>query len=346
MSYKIKFIEAKGTPYERGKITGIEMKKAIRDYTVKYEKFLKDKDFMKKINKVKGIVEEIFPEYLQEVYGRAEGALVNKDLYFLTLCAEILDEGVGCTSLVYKREDGTFILAHNEDDCYKPGNAAITKCTSGNQWFVTYDYSNMPFGNAFSYNSHGIVKTINYCYSKDVNIEGIPRYFIQRYISEATSLDDFIRRCSIENRGSGFHATAIDINNNLCISIEVTSKHISVKEINSLYIHTNHYIHNDINNGKVNTQEGSTSIFRLETGKKLLEEIIKIKEDKVGISDFLEILNYRGENYFNSILGLKGDPNFTCSRFAIDTKNKDKVWLEFFYDHEGFYKDYNIFRSC
>ncbi|WP_423237332.1 hypothetical protein [Clostridium tetanomorphum] len=32
--------------------------------------------------------------------------------------------------------------------------------------------------------------------------------------------------------------------------MEVTSKHISVKEINSLYIHTNHYIHNDINNGK------------------------------------------------------------------------------------------------
>ncbi|SQB91640.1 carcinine hydrolase/isopenicillin-N N-acyltransferase family protein [Clostridium tetanomorphum] len=62
----------------------------------------------------------------------------------------------------------------------------------------------MPFGNAFSYNSHGIVKTINYCYSKDVNIEGIPRYFIQRYISEATSLDDFIRRCSIEIGGRVF----------------------------------------------------------------------------------------------------------------------------------------------
>ncbi|SQB91638.1 Uncharacterised protein [Clostridium tetanomorphum] len=29
MSYKIKFIEAKGTPYERGKITGIEMKKLL-----------------------------------------------------------------------------------------------------------------------------------------------------------------------------------------------------------------------------------------------------------------------------------------------------------------------------
>ena len=35
-----------------------------------------------------------------------------------------------------------------------------------NNWFVTNDMYNMPFGNGISWNSYGIVKTINYCHDK------------------------------------------------------------------------------------------------------------------------------------------------------------------------------------
>lgn len=340
MGNKIKFINAKGTAYERGKISGTELRQSIQNSVDNYKDLLNNKEIMKKVNRVKAIVENTFPEYVEEIKGRADGALVNRELYFLMMCAEILNEGVGCTSLVYKREDGTFLLAHNEDDSYRPLSAAITKCERPDEWFITYDYCNMPFGNAFSFNSHGIVKTINYCYSNDINIEGIPRYFIQRHISEAKSLEDFINRCNIPNRASGFHAIALDIFKNKCISIEVTASDISVEEIENYYVHTNHYIHKSINRGIVNLQEGSTSNFRLNKGNELLREAIESQGEKLNINSFIEILNYRGKNYYDSILALKDEPNFTCARFAIDTREKNNVWLEFFDTFEGFSMDY------
>ncbi|WP_027623297.1 C45 family autoproteolytic acyltransferase/hydolase [Clostridium lundense] len=340
MENKMRFLHVKGTAYERGRMSGIELRQAIQRELENYKHLLHNKEIMEKVDKVKKVIEDTFPEYLQEVNGRADGASVNRDVYFLIMCPEILNEGVGCTSLVYKREDGTFILAHNEDDIYKPSNSAITKCDMGNEWFTTYDYCNMPFGNAFSFNSHGIVKTINYCYSDDMNIEGIPRYFIQRHISEAKSLNDFINRCNIANRASGFHAIALDINKNQCVSIETTASHISVEEIKDYYVHTNHYIHKDINKGIINVQEGSTSIFRLNKGKELLIKGIENQGDKLNVDSFIEMLNYRGTKYSDSILALKNEPNFTCARFAIDTREKNKAWLQFFDTQEGFFVDY------
>ncbi|WP_315117978.1 C45 family autoproteolytic acyltransferase/hydolase [uncultured Clostridium sp.] len=344
MGNKIKFIEAKGNPYERGWISGVGLKEAINSSIKNYVHLLNNEDLMKKSAYIKEITKERFSDYILEIEGRAEGAGVDKDLYFLMMCAELLNEGVGCTTLVCKRKDGTILLGHNEDDSYNPGNSALTKCWNDKEWFVTYDYCNMPFGNAFSFNNYGIIKTINYCYSEEVSITGIPRYFLQRYISEAKSLEDFVNRCNIENRGSGFHAVALDINKNQCISVEVTHKDISVKEIDDYYVHTNHYIHQSISNREKITGEGSTSPFRLEKGKELLKKKINEKGNEILSEDFVNILDYRGKNYEDSILGIENEPNFTCSRIVFDTRISDKVLLQLFHTKEKHYQNYEDFN--
>lgn len=190
------------------------------------------------------------------------------------MCAELINEGVGCTTIICKKPDGTYILSHNEDDIYEVNNACITKCNTQSGWFVTYDYSRMPFGNAFSWNSSGIIKTINYCYPITDNLEGIPRYFLQRHISEATSLEDFVERCNIDDRASGYHAIALDIHKNRAISVEVTAEDINIRNIEDSYTHTNHYIHGEITKGKVYVDKGSTSLFRLNKASKLLAETL------------------------------------------------------------------------
>ncbi|GAA0722032.1 hypothetical protein GCM10008905_13110 [Clostridium malenominatum] len=344
MKNKIKLIEVKGSPYERGYKSGVELKYAIKSCIKAYVDLKNNKELMDKMLYIKALTKEVFPEYLLEVEGRADGAGVDRDLYFLIMCAELLNEGVGCTTLVFKRKDGTIILGHNEDDNYTPGNSALTKCWNNEDWFVTYDYCNMPFGNAFSFNSHGIVKTINYCYSENVSTKGIPRYFLQRYISEASSLEDFVKRCSIDNRGSGFHAVALDSKTNKALSIEVSANKISVKEIHNHYVHTNHYIHPGIFSVNEEVSAGSTSPFRLKKAGELLEEKINKVGDNISIKDFEEILNYRGKDYKSSILGIKEEPNFTCSRILYDTKVTDKVWMEFFEGEEHYYQDYNKFN--
>jgi hypothetical protein len=46
-----------------------------------------------------------------------------------------------------------------------------------------------------SWNSYGIVKTINYCHDENINLDNYPRYFAQRHLTEAKSIDDLIMRC-------------------------------------------------------------------------------------------------------------------------------------------------------
>ncbi|WP_125154671.1 C45 family autoproteolytic acyltransferase/hydolase [Clostridium rectalis] len=341
MQEKLKFIKASGSAIELGKTIGIQFKREINLHVNKYKHLLNDNAILCKLEKIQKNLEKIFPKYLKEIYGRAQGALVNEKLYLLTMCAEILNEGVGCTTILYKRKDGTLVLAHNEDDTYKVNSACITKCMLEKEWFITYDYINMPFGNAFSFNSHGIVKTINFCYNNTIREEGVPRYFVQRHISEAKSLNDFINRCNIDNRASGFHAIALDVHENKAISVECDYKNISVKELNDFYVHTNHFVHKNIEYNHKEVPKESTSFFRLEKASQLLKKSIEKKGDNISLKDFMSILNYRGKGYEDSILALKNDPNFTCARFGIDTAQNEKVLLQFFNTKELFYKNYN-----
>jgi hypothetical protein len=74
-----------------------------------------------------------------------------------------------------------------------------------------------------SWNSYGIVKTVNYCHDEDINLDNLPRYFSQRHLTEAKSIDEMISRCKEMKVASGFHINAIDINNNIAVSIEAYS---------------------------------------------------------------------------------------------------------------------------
>ena len=185
----------------------------------------------------------------------------------------------------------------------------------------------MPFGNGISWNSYGIVKTINYCHDDNVDIKNHPRYFLQRHISEARSIDDLIKRCKEMKVASGFHVNAIDINNNVAVSIEVYSDSIDVEYIDDYYVHSNHFIHKDYLLNQV-TDKGSNSIFRLNK----CNEQLKYKT----MNEIKTILSYRSkENKFeNSILQTKEDPYMTLFNFSFDTDNKNKIYLNNYINSE------------
>ena len=187
----------------------------------------------------------------------------------------------------------------------------------------------MPFGNGISWNSYGIVKTINYCHDKNTNLDNYPRYFSQRHIAEAKSIDDLISRCKEMKVASGFHVNAIDINNNIAVSIEVYSNGVDAEYIDNYYIHSNHYIHKEyLNNQK--TDNGSNSIFRLNKAKELFGKSNK------NLDDIKNILNYRSdENKFEeSILQTKDDPYITLFNFSFDTENQNTIYLNSYTNNE------------
>ena len=235
------------TPYENGKLSGEYFRKNVIINLEEINNVLLNNDIKNQIVSQLDNLKNEYPKYYDETIGKADGLGIDRLTYFAIMCPEIADiKFEHCTTIMCKKGNGSFIISHNEDGDYIEGNFCLSKVKIDNDnWFLTNDMYNMPFGNGISWNSYGIVKTINYCHDDNVDIKNHPRYFLQRHISEARSIDDLIKRCKEMKVASGFHVNAIDINNNVAVSIEVYSDSIDVEYIDDYYVHSNHFIHKD-----------------------------------------------------------------------------------------------------
>lgn len=327
------------SPYENGKISGEYFKDRISLNLENINNILKDNIIKNKIIYHFDKLKEEYPIYYDETIGKADGLGIDRLVYFAIMCPEISDINFEhCTTIIYKKNNGSFIISHNEDDDYIKGNFCLSKVImDDNNWFVTNDMYNMPFGNGISWNSFGIVKTINYCHNENTDVSNYSRYYLQRHLSEAKSIEDLINRCKEMKVASGFHVNAIDINNNVAVSIEVYIDGIDVEYINDYYIHTNHFIHKEhLKNQK--TDKGSNSIFRLIKSKELLESNNK------DLNSIKNILAYRSkENEFdNSILQTIDDPYITLFNFSFDTEYKNIIYLNSYTNNEQLELQYDL----
>ena len=319
---KTKILQLNGSPYENGRKSG-EFFKGVFERNI--SNFNKGYEQMKKYDYLLNLLNREYPKYYDEIVGKADGFGVKIEDYFHILCPEISElYEEHCSTIMCRRSNGSWIICHNEDDDYIEGNFYLSKVKIDDKnWFVTNDMFNMPFGNGFSWNSYGLIKTINYCHEDTYNLDYLPRYFSQRHISEASSIDDLIYRCRDMKIASGYHVNAIDINTNTAVSVEVYGDSISVQYIDDSYVHTNHYIHGS----RINTpsvEEGSNSVFRLRKATELLNNI---GVDDRNVKSIKRILDYRGkdDSFESSIYQNMSDPYITLANISFDTEFADKV---------------------
>lgn len=312
---KVRYTTVKGNPYERGYYSGKFFKNSLFNRIRQIQPILEDKNIMEQVRKTMTLVKKCFPYYYQEIIGRADGAGVKPQFYEALMCPEILGEETGCSTLVYRKPDGSVILSHNEDDDYTNNNFMITKVIlNEGSWFITNDPDKMPFGNGFSWNSHGIFKSINYTHAIKHMIGEVPRYFIQRHITEANSISDFISRCKETQCASGFHATVIDVKTNAAVSVEVCNNKVSTKQIENHYCHANHFVHPEIAKGKIFIDSDSNSLER-QTKMEQWLQINKANIDKERITNFL----LRDVDLF-----MNSDAKIlTVANITVDTSEKD-----------------------
>lgn len=324
--------------YNNGKISGEYFKEIIKESVQYYKEKLNDKHYK---NKVIGLLTKLqneFPQYYEEIKGKADGAKVEFLEYFAMMCPELLKLKSHCTTIMCKKSNGKFIISHNEDDDYKEGNFCISKVKTLDGWFATNDTYNMPFGNGFSWNSSGIIKTINYTHEPNINIENLPRYISQRHISEAKSIEDLIKRCNELRPASGYHVNAIDIRNNIAVSIEVYPDDIDIEYIDEFYIHSNHYIHSKYKNN-IQTDEESNSVFRLKKARQLFKELTD-----VNMSNIKNILDYRSpeDKFEKSIFQTEKDPYITGMNFSFDNDSNKKIKIYVYPNKEILTFDYEL----
>jgi len=341
---KTNFMLLNKSPYENGLTSGLYFKETMRgkmDFS-NYEQLINDTSLRKQVDYVYAKLKAEFPIMYEEMKGKADGLGVNEYKLFTNLCPEIFKRLYEkCTTIVKVKDDGNIILCHNEDDKWIDFNFAMVKVMKDdNHWFVSNDSYDMPWGNGFGYNSYGIVKSINYIHQDEFNHnEYIPRFFAQRYMAEATSLDDLIEKCKLLN-ASGYHLTALDKNTKKAITIEIHPDYIDVEEIDNVYAHSNHYIHGDFINHP-SQDNGSNSIFR---HNKALELISNAADDIDGFK-MKELLAYQTDDWCTSIFQKLTDPSVTINNFMYDTTHPNDIYLDVYPSKEKFKLDYTNYSN-
>ena len=245
----IPVIEACGTHREVGIEIGSRCTKLIQDRFASrrnrlpvgatWEKMLEQSQFYLAASRY------VYPQYLEELEGIAEGAQVPFEEVFLSMCEELWDASAwrGCTDMAARGRataDGSTLIAHTND--LLPQQAArlvILKVKAGDE----PEYLGVsPGGIAISagYNAAGISLTGNQLDSNDVR-PGVPRLLVVRAILGSSTLSEAMTHCLLPQRASSYNNVIADA------SGEVYSMEGSATDCEAIYIkddilaHANHY---------------------------------------------------------------------------------------------------------
>ncbi|MEG2351543.1 MAG: C45 family peptidase [Bacilli bacterium] len=337
----IKIFEVQGTDYEMGCQIGKQFKKYLQKAIRKYEKKLDSKVIYLKVKEMEDKCKKDYPRCLEEIYGRADGSEVSRDAMLLMFFPEVYKKADGCTTLIFKKEKDNFLFCHNEDGkSYNSNNVALIKYNYKNFWVVAYTMAEKLAGNAFTYNSYGLVFSSNYIFDTAVDLNNISRYIAVKEVINSSSVEEAVDKLEKCKVASPFSLNILDVNLNIAVNVEKDIEGTYVTKINNRYARANHFIAKSEGLPK----EPISSKFRYNKAKELLTSLNK-KESS--ITSLINILSYETRDYYSSIFK---DPNkykgngVTVANFSIESKTK-KIRIHDYLNDNVFIFDYNNFMK-
>lgn len=276
----IPMIEARGTYREVGIQIGTQGKTQIRSMLAylrenipagfSWEQVLtRSQDFLTPSR-------AIYPQYIEELEGIAEGAGVPFEDIFVSMCEELWESPVlhGCTDMAARRRatlDGSTLIAHTNDlSLSSESRLVILKIQAGDEPEIL---AVSPGGVAISagYNSSKISLTGNQLDSNDVRA-GVPRLLVVRAILGSRTLNEAMTHCLLPQRASSYNNVLADA------SGEVYSMEGSATDCEAIYIkddvmaHANHYIAPAMRRFELDRSTNANSIIRYNRAEYLLRE--------------------------------------------------------------------------
>lgn len=258
------YLEVKGPPREIGRAIGKRFSGLVRKgLDRRAEWFKRIRDFAAGPGKgaYKTFVEAArkhTPRALAELEGWAEGSGVPfDDLMVLNLKSELsemarqhekeqpekTDEAQpGCSTIILVTPDGVTHI-HNEDghDAYADLMFMLLVHPDEGPSYLTLSYPGILPGNAPAINAHGLVQTTNFIGSREVRV-GVGRYFLDRMILEARSVEEALEWATHPERAFAFHHVFTSIPEKRSVAVEVTATKKEVVPIEGLFFHTNHLV--------------------------------------------------------------------------------------------------------
>ncbi|QQS39095.1 hypothetical protein IPM62_00545 [Candidatus Woesebacteria bacterium] len=210
--------------------------------------------YLTKSQKCLDITRYFFPHLMKETTEIAKAAGIPLVEYFFMNNREVFDEAEAhdkkhsanidhCT-VVAGFDKGKLVIGHNEDWSISAlSEICILEIEIENIAFIGLNYMSVIPGSAASLNNAGLVQCINDIY-QTAQI-GVPKNYVARAILETKSLDEAERLIRNTNKASGFnHVLACG---NEIRNIEIAGDKLGIQNIiNEPYVHTNHYLTNEL----------------------------------------------------------------------------------------------------
>lgn len=210
-----------------------------------------------------------FPRYFEEMEGIASGAGVALEDLILTALGPEIDTlqqnenggncfdtiGVPVTATGHSRA----IIGHNEDlgPEYKAFSflvtihqpyAAAAEAAGTAHTITAFVYPGAPLGFTFGWNNAGMVYSCNGIFPAP-RTGGLGRYFINRYVLEATSFDEALSRLRsvYKDAALGFGTTLGKARSDVVYNVEIGPGVMSIVRVppGESLLHSNMYSHND-----------------------------------------------------------------------------------------------------
>ncbi len=255
----------------------------------------------------------VYPQYVEEIEGVAEGAGHPFEEVFLTMCEELWEPAAwapeapsvysdspvalrGCTDFAARGGatlGGVTLVAHTNDTSPEAEEyLVILQVQAGDEpEFLGVSIGGLGFSAGF--NAAGISMTGNAVACRDIRA-GVPRLLLCRAILAARRIGEAVSTCLLPLRASNYNNVIADANG------EVYSMEGSATDCEPIYIedhvmaHANHYVSWPMRRFEANPHGIGNSIFRYYRGQRLLQENFGRLSPKLVQRIMADHVNYPG----------------------------------------------------
>ncbi len=252
-SSPIPVFQARGTHREVGQQIGVQMKRVLQPMAARVRTSLQPgvswEEMVRQSRLCLEYSRAVYPQYVAELEGIAEGAEIPFEELFVSICEELWEPGAmsgtrGCTDLAARGRattDGTTLLAHTNDLAPETeDDLVILKVQAGDEpEFLGIAVGGLAYSAGL--NAAGISLTGNEVSCNDIR-PGVPRLLVVRAILAARRLEEAMDACLLPQRASSYNNIIADSNG------EVYSMEGSATDCEPIYIqedilaHANHYV--------------------------------------------------------------------------------------------------------
>ena len=260
----LRALAASGDAYAVGRALGEASASALREVVPaigRFQALMREWRGTDRLHSLESAARAVWPRYVREIEGIADGAGVAFDTVFLWNCRGDLPVGgdsahraqaAGGTTLMMPAPAPTLapargarlgLIAHNEDDDpMLHGHCRIVDVRPDDgPGFVSFCSPGLLPGHAFAVNRAGLVQTVDDVGAEDQAL-GVPRHLVSRAVLDCERLDAAVATIRDTPRAGGFHHGLGCAGDRRILSIEAPAGGCAVVAVSAPRVHAGHLL--------------------------------------------------------------------------------------------------------